>query len=312
MTKISVVMTVYNSAATLGATIESILQQSERDFELVVVDDGSGDATPEILARYAAADPRIRVLRNAENAGITRSLIAGCRAAEGEYIARHDAGDLSLPTRLQRQSALLDAASDLAFVACWTEFTGPHLEHLFENHGTGRAVEPMRVLDPAAPNPMLDGPPHHGSVMFRRAAYENAGGYRAQFYYGQDWDLWYRLAEQGRFQMAPEVLYRARIQPESISVEARDAQQELAKLSRAALLARVRGASDAELVAAAARIGKAPPLGRAARARGLYFIGEALRRNGDRRARGYLGDAIRTDPLQWRAWLRYAQTWTMR
>jgi glycosyltransferase involved in cell wall biosynthesis len=310
MTKISVVMPVYNAAALLDATIDSILEQTESDFELIVVDDGSVDDTPRLLARRAAAN--LRVLRNDANIGLTRSLIAGCHAAQGKYIARHDAGDLSLPTRLEKQSALLDASSDLAFVACWTEFTGPRLEHLSENHGTGRAVEPMRVLDATSEKPMLDGPPHHGSVMFRRDAYENAGGYRAQFYYGQDWDLWYRLAERGKFQMVPEILYRARISPESISVEARGEQQELAELSLAALLARARGESDADIVAAAGRIRKAPPLGRAARARGLYFIGEALRRNGDRRARGYLGEAIRTDPLQWRAWLRYAQTLALR
>ena len=70
----------------------------------------------------------------------------------------------------------------------------------------GRALARMNVLDPSAQKPMLDGPPHHGSVMFRRDAYERSGGYRAQFRYGQDWDLWYRLAALGKFQIVPEVL----------------------------------------------------------------------------------------------------------
>ena len=163
MTKISIVMPVYNAAPTLGDTIESILRQTEPGFELVIVDDASDDDTAQILARYAAGDARVRVLRNAENAGVTRSLIAGCAAARGQYIARHDAGDLSLPARLEKQAALLDASSEVAFVACWTEFVGPELEHLYEHRGT---------LDPT----------HHGSVMFRSDAYEKAGGYRAQFY----------------------------------------------------------------------------------------------------------------------------------
>src|SRR5205823_3112993 len=138
--------------------------------------------------------------------------------------------DLSLPSRLAKQAAVLDAASDLAFVACWTEFVGPHLEHLYDSKGSGRAVEPMQVLDPAAEHGMLDGPSSHPSVMFRRDAYERAGGYRAEFYYGQDWDLWYRLAALGKFQMIPEALYRARVSPESISIEARKAQSALAEL----------------------------------------------------------------------------------
>jgi len=310
MTRISVVMTVYNSAATLVETMESILGQTESDFELIVVDDGSNDATLRMLARYD--DARVRILRNAGNIGLTRSLIAGCAAARGMCIARHDAGDRSHPDRFRKQWRLLDNDPRLALVSCATEFVGPNSEYLFTSRPAGIALRPIEMLDPAATNGIVAGPSHHGSAMFRRDAYERAGGYRAEWYYGQDWDLWYRIGAEGLFQSIDEPLYVARVTPDSISGSAREAQQELAKLSHAALMARARGESDAEIVSAASRIRKTPPPGRAARARGLYFIGEALRRNSDRRARGYLGAAIRTDPLQWRAWLRYAQTVAMR
>jgi glycosyltransferase involved in cell wall biosynthesis len=306
MTAISVVMGVYNGGAALAATLDSILAQTERDFELIVVDDGSTDDTPRLLADYAARDPRVRVLTQ-KNQGLTRALIAGCAAAHGAYIARHDAGDLSDRERLRRQRALLDAEPRLAFVSCATEYVGPRDEHLYTAHPTGRAARPIATLDPAAPHGVVEGPTHHGSVMIRRDAYERAGGYRAAFRYGQDWDLWYRLGAIGLFQSIDEVLYTARVTPESISGSARAAQDRLAALSRAAMLARMRGEDETSIVEQASRVSSPGRVGRIARARGLYFIGEALRRNGDERARGYLRRAALAWPLDPRPWLRYTQ-----
>jgi len=310
MTDISVVMAVYNGAEVVGETIDSVLGQ-DADFEFVIVDDGSADATPRLLAEAAARDPRVRVLRQ-ENAGLTRALIAGCAAARGRYIARQDAGDLSRPGRLRALQRLLDGDERVVCVASSTEFVGPRGEYLFTSRLPAEALAPMQVLEFRTARGTVIGPTHHGAAMFRRDAYERAGGYRAAWYYGQDWDLWYRLAGEGLFQLVDEPLYVARVTPDSISGAARAAQQELAKLSYAALEARARGESDAEIAAAAARIGRAAPLGARGRARGLYFIGEGLRRNRDRRARGYLRQAIAADPLYWRAWLRYAQALAMR
>lgn len=306
MTAISVVMGVYNGAATLEATLDSILGQSERDFECIVVVDGSTDATPEILAEYTARDPRIRIIRQA-NAGLTRALIAGCAAARGIYIARHDAGDLSDPRRFELQKRALDADSEIVFVSSATRYVGPELEPLHIARSSGAALEPAHILDLSDPRTLIDGPTHHGSVMFRRDAYERAGGYRAAFYYGQDFDLWYRLAEIGKFQAIDDVLYTARVTPDSISGDARAHQERIARLSRAAVEARQRGQSDEAIVRQAAAIRPVPSAGRCRRGRGLYFIGEALRRNGDRRARRYLAAAIRACPFFPRAWLRYAQ-----
>jgi glycosyltransferase involved in cell wall biosynthesis len=308
----SFVLPVYNAALEITRTIESVLHQTDGDFELIVVDDGSRDATPQVLARCAAADARIRVITQ-PNAGITRALIAGCAAARGTYIARHDAGDWSDPERLAAERRLLDSNSDVTFVSCWTQFVGPEGEPLFVARGPEEAAEPADIIDIGREHGIIGGPTHHGSVVFRRDAYERVGGYRAAFYYGQDWDLWYRLAAAGKFQVAARTMYFARVDENSISSISREAQRNLARLSHQALLARSRGESDAALLAKAAAV---KPRRRrfCARARGLYFIGEALRRNRDARARKYLGRAVRNCPLHVKAWIRLVQTllWTSR
>jgi len=306
MTAISVVMGVYNAAATLAATIDSLLAQTEPDFECIVVDDGSTDATAAILAEYAARDSRIRVIRQ-ENAGLTRALIAGCTVARGVYIARQDAGDLSDPRRFELQKRALAADTAIAFVSAATQYAGPELEPLYILRSTGAAIAPAFVLSHDARNRLADGPTHHGSVMFRRDAYERAGGYRPAFYYGQDFDLWYRLAEIGKFQILGEVLYTARITPDSITGGARQQQERLGRLSRAALEARERGEPEDSILQAAARIRPVRSRAWCREARGLYFIGEALRRNGDRRGRKYLRIAIARCPLLLPAWVRLIQ-----
>jgi glycosyltransferase involved in cell wall biosynthesis len=293
--KISVVMGVYNAGPELRETLDSILGQTFTDFELLLIDDGSN-------VPIAIADPRVRIIRHEHNRGLTRSLIEGCAAAKGEYIARHDAGDTSLPSRFEKQAALLDAGA--TFVSCWTEYVGPELEPLWIMRGERIAEdEPRAILEGEK---LLDGPTHHGSVMFRRDAYLRAGGYRDAFHYGQDFDLWFRMAASGTFQVVPEVLYRARITPGSISSSAREPQMRLAALSLAAMKARQRGESEEAILAAARAIGKT--VGRANPAPGLYFIGEALRRNGDPRARRYFREAIAASPLSLRAWVRLIQS----
>src|SRR5438067_1820873 len=135
MPDVSVVMSVYNGGHRLGATLDGIAAQRGVDFEVIVVDDGSTDSSGARLDAWAARDSRVRVIHQ-ENRGLTRALITGCAAARGAFIARHDAGDVSLPQRLQKQRAVLAANPDLAFVSCWTEFVGPEDELLMVVKGT--------------------------------------------------------------------------------------------------------------------------------------------------------------------------------
>jgi len=305
---VSVVMSVYNGAEHLRASVASVLAQEGVDLELVVVDDGSTDASAKMLDEIAAADPRVRVLHQG-NRGLTHALIRGCAEAKGSYIARQDAGDCSLEDRLCLQYAALEADKALSFVSCWTEFCGPREEFLSSSKGTGRAVSPTSIISGEGEHLIVDGPSCHGSVMFRRERYEYSGGYRRQFFFGQDWDLWYRLAECGKFQMVPKVLYRARVAPDSLSGKHRDAQNAIGRLARQALLSRMRGQGDDDVLNLAAQIRPGTDCRYSARTRadGLYFIGEQLRRNGDERAAAYLRDAARAAPFDLRSWVRLAQ-----
>lgn len=311
MPDVSVVMGIFNGADRLQDTIASVLSQAGCEFEFIVVDDGSTDATGALLDEWAKADQRVRVIHQS-NAGLTRALIAGCAAARAHFIARQDAGDISLPGRLSQQLRTLQENSALSFVSCVTDFVEPGEAFLYCSAGTGRAANACDVLDLREEYGMIDGPSHHGSVMFRREHYERAGGYRPEFYFGQDWDLWFRLAQLGQFQLLPQALYRATIALGDISTTQKPLQEQIAALSIEALRLRLDGKSDQSALEQAARIRPQAARGGARGQRiasGSYFLGECLRRNGNtRRARQYFLQALRAEPWRMKCWVRLLQT----
>src|SRR5262245_38361435 len=129
---ISVIMSVFNSAPTLAATLDSVLTQEGVDLEFIVIDDGSTDDSGAILEAYATQDPRLIVLHQ-NNRGLTSSLVRGCALAQGEFIARQDAGgDISLPGRLERQLAYFSSCPGVVMVSCGTRFIGPAGEILYD------------------------------------------------------------------------------------------------------------------------------------------------------------------------------------
>lgn len=300
---VSVVMGIYNGADKLHETMESILSQDDVSIEFIIINDGSSDGSDVILDEYATRDARVRVLHQ-ENKGLTRSLVKGCEVAKGKYVARQDAGDTSLPNRLRLQKEVLDQNEDCTFVSCWTSMVGPNDEYLFTIKGKGRAGYPIRILSEAEEWGVVDGPTHHGSVMFRKTAYVKAGGYRTAFYYGQDWDLWYRLAALGTFAMLEQCLFQARIYVNAISSSSRERQSAYARLSRKALDFRLSGRSDAEILREAERLRPDKPhdLRKSTQDRAMYFIGKCLVKNNDPRATRYLFNAIYLNPFLLRAW----------
>jgi len=303
--EVSVVMSVYNGAKDLPATLQSVLDQQGCSFEFIVVNDGSADVSGRILDEWAAQDARLRVIHQA-NAGLTRALIRGCAEARGEFIARQDNGDVSLPGRLVRQVALLKARLDAVAVSCHTRFIGPEGEALYES---SVAADELNAALKGRDEGGLIGPSHHGSVMMRRGAYQAAGGYRAPFYFAQDIDLWTRLVEKGPFTVVPEALYEARVEPGSISGTQTEEQRILAGLIARAAQARRAGEAEDAILAAAAQVRPVHKAGRARReALGNYFIGSCLRNANPRAAATYFERALASDPWLWRARFRWLQT----
>ncbi len=215
---VSVVMSVYNGGDDLGPAIESVLAQTFADFEFIIINDGSTDNSLDRLREYEGRDERIRLI-NQENTGLTIALQRGVAASRGEFIARMDADDISMPTRLEKEVALLRSDKRLAIVSC-------DLEHFFDD-GTIKMVQTfdhnprLTALLACFYNPIGG----HGQVLYRRSAYEAAGGYDPDYNLAEDYDLWTRILRHGGCGIIPEVLYRYRTGHESVTSRNKAAQE---------------------------------------------------------------------------------------
>ncbi|WP_119069680.1 glycosyltransferase family 2 protein [Aggregatilinea lenta] len=228
---ITVLMAVHNGAATLREALDGILAQTLADFEVVVVDDASTDATPELLRAAAEADPRVRIVRNAENLGLTRSLNRGWDLAQGRYIARMDADDVALPERFARQVALLDAQPEVGVCGTWIETIGDPAGDVWDFPADDAAIRSRLIFENVMP---------HSTVMFRRAAFDDAGlRYDPAFTAAQDYDLWVRAAPLVRFANVPEVLLHYRVHPAQIGSARRAEQRACAQRVRRAQIERL-------------------------------------------------------------------------
>ena len=183
--QVSVVMSVYNDEATLSQAVQSILGQKDVDLEYIVVIDGSRDGSREIAEDFARTDSRIKLLIR-ENRGLTQSLIEACELARGQFIARQDADDLSLPGRLRKQLEIFQFHPETVLVGCGTRFVTPEGHELYSSFpDVSRAIAQVKACEVAGLNIMSS----HGSAMFRASAYKRVGGYRKEFYFGQDVEL---------------------------------------------------------------------------------------------------------------------------
>ncbi|MDB5099333.1 MAG: epsE 1 [Cyanobacteria bacterium RYN_339] len=198
----TVLLPAYQAAFTLEAAIASVLAQTDPDFELLVVDDGSTDGTGAIAA--ACADPRVRLVA-IPHGGIVAALEAGLATARGRYIARMDADDLMRPDRLAVQRSLL-VAGDYGLVSCRVAHPDPGAA---ATEGYARHVTWLNgILTPEdiALNRFVESPLAHPSVLFRRELLERHGGYRDGDF-PEDYELWLRWLEADvRMAKAPEVL----------------------------------------------------------------------------------------------------------
>jgi len=302
---ISVVMSVYNGEQRVAQSIESILKQSDVEFEFIIVNDGSNDKSMQIIESYAKNDKRISLISH-DNKGLTQSLIIACRRAQGRYIARQDCGDVSFATRLSAQKKVLDENEELSMVSCATKFVTPRGEHLYTVQQTEfDARDGLKVLDVNK----IKGPPHHGSVMFSRNAYSYVGGYRKEFIVAQDIDLWSRLVEFGGHICFNETtLYQAVVEKNSLSSTKRAEQFETTKYIVECMKARQQGLSE-QAVLNNLETYNASRLSvllkkNVSDSNYYYFLGSILMTKQPSISRGYLLDAVKQNPLNWRALLK--------
>lgn len=181
---VTVLMTVFNAGKYLDPAIESIVAQTFRDWEFLIVDDASTDGSQEVAEAWEARDSRIRLIGNAANKGQTPCLNQGLREARGRWVARQDADDLSLPERFARQMA---AAADVALIGT----NGWIIDA--SNRVIGLLDAPLSQASIQATSPFLN-PFMHTAVMVRtQVIREELGGYDESFRIAQDYDLWARL-----------------------------------------------------------------------------------------------------------------------
>ncbi len=198
LVEVSVLMPAFNAELYVRQSVNSVLNQTFEDFELLVIDDASTDGTAGILEGFR--DPRVRVLRNASNVGIVGSLNRAMAEARGRYIARTDADDLCRPTRFARQVRFLDQHPRVLLVASG-----------MANLELGRVSPSRRAWDP---DPAvlrwllhLGNPVGHPSMMFRTDVVESLGSYlRPEFQYAEDFDFSHRVLRHGEIAVLPETL----------------------------------------------------------------------------------------------------------
>lgn len=215
--KVSVLMSVYNGEQFLRESIESILYQIFSDFEFLIINDGSTDGSKEIILSYN--DPRIRLIENEMNIGLTKSLNKVLRAAKGKYIARMDSDDICKPDRLESQVTFLDNNPDFKLVGSWCE--------IIDNDG--KLIDVWKLdFSPDYINYIL----HfrncltHSTVMFDRALALELNGYNESIERAQDYEFWTRFNKKTRIMQLQEFLLQRRHIDTAISVKYKPQQNE--------------------------------------------------------------------------------------
>lgn len=208
---ISIVLPAYNCGDFLTLCLDSLLQQTFTDFELIIINDGSTDSTEKIIRTYA--DPRIRYIKNETNVGLITTLNKGIGLAKGKYIARMDADDICQPERLSKQKAWLDANPKVDVVGCHIalinqagEDAGSWQDDLDTPNAETLKAKMAQVNCLAHPTVML------------REEIAKAYGYNFYQQHTEDYDLWLRLLADGKvIDKIPEKLLLYRVHDQSIT-----------------------------------------------------------------------------------------------
>lgn len=210
--QVTVLMPAYNAGKYIAAAVQSVLDQTFSDFELLIVDDGSSDNTVSVLQGFT--DSRIRLIRQ-EQSGVAAALNTGLSHARGIYICRFDADDICFPHRLARQVHFLDGHPTYLVVGSDAEYISEDGEHLFHFRCAGHTHK--EIVDRLYTHcPFI-----HSAVMYRKEAILRAGGYSPLAHNFEDYLLWVQLVAAGKCFNLDEALIRVRINPASATIDER-------------------------------------------------------------------------------------------
>ncbi len=221
---ISVVMSVYNGQKYLRESIDSILNQTYKNFEFIIINDGSEDNSLDMLLEYQIGDNRVLIV-NQNNVGLTRSLNRGVKLATSEYIARQDADDISIHSRLEKQLNYMENHPKVAVIGCFGDVFNVNgvlrtgRDSKFSREGIKRHLASKNLF-------------MHGSAMVRKSCLAKVGFYREFFRHSQDYDLWLRLSQYFDIDILPECLYQYRVTPQAVSVSRWLAQKQYADIAK--------------------------------------------------------------------------------
>lgn len=207
---VTVAMSVFNDERYVAQAIDSILSQSFRDFELLIIDDRSTDRSGAVIAAKAAADPRIRVLPSPEK-GRVPALNALFAEARAPWVSIQDSDDISMPDRLEKQMARAEADSRIGVVGCSAFLIDAQGDRIAT--GGAKPLEHETIVANLEDKPLVN----HNAVLVRRDAVLAIGGYRRAYRHAEDYDLWLRLIENVRFANLAEDLVAYRVYPDQVS-----------------------------------------------------------------------------------------------
>ena len=234
---VSVVMSVYNGERFLRPAVESILLQSFRDFEFIIINDGSTDGSASLLEALRDSDSRVRVYHQ-ENQGLINSLKRGCELPRGKYIARMDADDIAIQDRVAWQVEFMEKHVKVGVVG----------GHLHTVDATGRTLRTVRhpVEDSALRQALLRGIVAicHPTVLMRKEAFSSSAGFRAALQDAEDYDLWLRISDRYLLANLDRVVLKYRIHNNQVSLRNRRQQTMSILAAHAAALARRAGKPD--------------------------------------------------------------------
>lgn len=221
MPKISVIMSVYNEPEEwIRIAIDSILDQTFSNFEFIIINDNpDNQGNEKILKEFAIKDRRVVIITNDKNIGLTKSLNKGLQVAKGEYIARMDADDMSLPQRFERQVEYLDKHSEILCVGSWTgsiDDKGNRLENVGRYESDYRWVRVQFIQNSQISHP---------AAMFRRIINNKLVQYDETVRYAQDYSLMVSILEYGEIANLPEILFCYRTSEIQITSSKRSEQQ---------------------------------------------------------------------------------------